>query len=182
MRYFYKLADGIVVLPIMSAVMRNATLWNVDKTRTSFEGSPHKQASDILLRCCKTDSKTLSEAYVDLEAFDRPAFALIGPAREMALDVMKIVGGTRLGRVVLTKLPPGGKIEPHADEGAYADYYTRYHVVLHGLPGSMFMCGDESTQMKTGELWWFDHAAQHSVKNNSVDDRIHLIVDIRIDK
>jgi hypothetical protein len=33
--------------------------------------------------------------------------------------------------------------------------------------------------MRTGEVWWFNNAIEHEVVNNSADDRIHLIVDIR---
>ena len=55
----------------------------------------------------------------------------------------------------------------------------RFHVVLHGLPGSLYKCGDEVVCMRTGEVWWFQHREVHSVENNSSDTRIHLLVDLR---
>jgi hypothetical protein len=55
----------------------------------------------------------------------------------------------------------------------------RFHVVLQGLPGSLYHCGDEVVQMRTGTVWWFQHREVHSVENNSADDRIHLLVDFR---
>lgn len=175
MRYFFKLAEGVQVLPMMAAIARQPELWNADRMRQEFDKSPHAQVDDILLRFGATDGN-------DLEVADKPAFAALPGAKETALNVMRMVGGVRLGRVLVTRLEPGKKIAPHSDTlGAYAKYYTRYHLVLQGFPGSIFTCGDETVQMLTGELWWFDAHAEHSVANNSKDDRVHMLIDVRID-
>lgn len=180
MHNFQRLTDDNgSTIPLLNAVLRHPEWWNGDRARTSFEGSPHAQADDILARCCTTAGRDVSEAYVDLEAEDRPVMLQLPQAQDWALNLMRLVRGTRLGRVVFTRLAPGSRIEPHADQGLYADYYARYHVVLQGLPGSLFVCGDETVHMATGEVWWFNHRLEHSVINNSKDDRIHMIVDIR---
>jgi len=174
-RYFYKLGQNIEVVSMMDRVMRNPQLWNEDDCRTTFENTPHSDVEDILLRFGSTSGD-------DLEAVDRPSMKIL-EAKKGALAVMAMLGGSRLGRVVITKLAPGKKILPHADVlGEYAKYYSRYHLVLQGLPGSLFICGDETVQMMTGELWWFDASAEHCVMNNSQDDRIHMLIDIRIDR
>lgn len=175
MRYFLKLVDGLPVLPIMAAIARQSGLWNVDNCRREFEGTPHAATDDILLRFGSKDGD-------DLEATDTPAMKSLPGIKDHCLNVMRLVGGSRLGRVIITKLEPGKKILPHRDVlGAYSKYYTRYHMVLQGLPGSIFTCGDETVSMTSGELWWFDAAAEHSVANNSRDDRVHLLIDVRID-
>lgn len=175
MRYFYKVTSGVMVLPLMESLARQSELWNTDKTRTEFEGTPHGSVDDVLLRFGSPDGD-------DLEAVNLPPMVAIRGARDMAHDVMTLVRGSRLGRVVVTRLPPGGKILPHADVvGAYSSYYTRYHVVLQGLPGSMFRCGDETVNMFTGDIYWFDASAEHELYNNSKDDRVHMLVDVRID-
>lgn len=175
MRYFFKLADNVPVLPLMEQVARRPELWNADKTRTTFEGTPHAQVDDILLRFGRPDGD-------DLEAADLEPMRSLKGAKTLALSVMQTVGGSRLGRVVITKLDPGKKILPHADtKGAYSAYYTRYHVVLLGLPGSMFYCGDEAVNMTTGSVWWFDARSEHHLSNNSKDDRVHMLVDVRVD-
>lgn len=175
MRYFQKMLENVIVMPLMNDIARQPVLWNANKARTTFEGTPHAQVDDILLRFGKPDGD-------DLEAPDLPSIKLLPRAKDMALTVMQIVGGTRLGRVVITKMEPGKKILPHADvKGLYSKYYTRYHIALLGLPGSLFTCGDETVNMRTGELWWFDASEVHSVSNNSADDRVHLLVDVRID-
>ena len=87
--------------------------------------------------------------------------------------------GVRLGRVIITRLPPGKTITPHVDSGSHAEYYDRYHVTLQNNPGSIFRCGNEHVFMATGDIWWLDNSIEHEVINNSVDDRITMIVDIR---
>lgn len=181
MRYFQLLTSGMPVLPILHVLARNPQWWDMDTARTAFEGSPHAEANDIVLRCCETEGRTLSEAYADINAEDRDLMHSVPMVKGLALDLMRLVSGSRLGRVVIAKTAPGHSIKLHRDEGPYAEYYTRYHVVLQGLPGSMFMCGDETVNMRTGEVWWFDHRADHMLKNNSTDDRVHMIADIRID-
>ncbi len=175
MRYFYKLTENVPVLPIMASLAIQPGLWNQDDVRKKFEDSPHTQVDDILLRFGDPDGD-------NLEAFDGPAMRVLPNVKKLLLDTMHLVGGSRLGRVIITRLEPGKKIAPHSDVlGKYAEYYTRYHLVLQGLPGSMFNCGDETVNMKTGELWWFDAHAEHSVTNNSADDRVHMLIDVRID-
>lgn len=176
MRYFYKLASGVAVLPLMAAVARNPGWWNGDNCRKEFENSPHTEVDDILLRFGSKDGN-------DLEAADGSLMAKLPGGKDLVLNVMRMVNGSRLGRVLITRVAPGGKILPHKDVmGEYAKYYTRYHLVLQGFPGSLFACGDETVQMMTGDLWWFDATAEHSVVNNSQDDRVHMLIDVRVDQ
>jgi len=51
--------------------------------------------------------------------------------------------------------------------------------VLQSQPGVDFRAGDEHVFMPTGSVWWFQNKEEHEVINNSADDRIHLVVDIR---
>lgn len=175
MRYFYRLADGVRVLPLMAAIARQPGLWNQDNCRREFENTPHTATDDILLRFGSKDGN-------ELEAMDTVAMQALPDVKSEVLNIMRLVNGSRLGRVIITRLEPGKKILPHSDVmGEYSKYYTRYHLVLQGMPGSMFNCGNETVNMLTGELWWFDASAEHSIINNSKDDRIHMLVDVRID-
>lgn len=183
MKYFQKISENNNLISALNVVQRHDDeWWNLDTVRTGFDGSPHAQADDILLRSCVTSGRSLMEMHGDLEATDRETLLYLPELKKVALDLMRFIGGTRLGRMVITRLRPGDKITPHADEGPYAAYYSRYHVVLQGLPGSVFHCGDEAVQMLTGEIWWFNHRVEHFVVNNSKDDRIHLIVDAHVDE
>lgn len=180
MRYFYRLTEGVQVLPMMAALARQPELWSADPLRQKFENSPHSQVDDILLRFSGADS----EAPIgdNLEAVNQPSMQKLPGVMDQVLNIMRLVNGSRLGRVIVTRLEPQKKIANHKDVlGEYSKYYTRYHLVLQGLPGSLFNCGDETVNMRTGELWYFDAHAEHSVINNSQDDRVHMLIDVRID-
>ena len=92
---------------------------------------------------------------------------------------MARVDGVHLGRVIVTCLPPGKQITPHVDGGAPATYYTRYQIALQSSPGALFHIGDETVNFRPGEIWMIDNTTKHSVTNNSKEDRVVCIVDIR---
>lgn len=153
-------------------------LWNITPLRTDFEGSPFKECDDIILRF----QEQLPPVVGDHECSNTVYMFMLPAIREMVFDLMHRVNGTRLGRVLVSRLAPHGTIYPHEDEYNHAMYYDRYHIVLQGKPGSTFKCGDEQVDMLTGEIWWFENALLHSVHNESDDDRIHVVVDIRLEK
>lgn len=183
MKNFYKLAQGMDVTALMAALHVNADLWDENKLRSTHEMSPHQQVSDIWLRFNDlTKIKNAGDVIDEHESINYPAMARLPQARPFIFGLMHTVEGERLGRILITKLSPGGKIDPHEDGGSHASYYERYHIVLNSAPGSIFRCGDETIHMKTGEVWWFNNAIEHEVINNSADDRIHLIVDVKVGK
>jgi len=177
MRYFDLISEGIDVAPLRHAVVRQPELWNVHRLRTTHPGTAHGEADDIWLRFAPLDSL---EAIVDgLESIDYPAFASLPQARPIIFDLLRRVEGIRLGRVLITRLRPGGRIQPHEDAGGYAAYHDRYHICLQGPAENFFQARDERVAMRTGEVWWFDNAQRHQAVNRSASDRIHMIVDIR---
>lgn len=181
MKNFLKIADGIDVTPLLMALKANPELWNQNTLRTEHVGTAHHEVDDIWLRF--NDLKEGIDAVADgHESVNYPAFFALPQARPLVFGLMARVEGERLGRCLITQLKPGKKILPHEDGGSHAAYYERFHIVLQSLPGNHFRCGDEAIGMKAGEVWWFDNAVEHEVINNSSDDRIHLIVDIRTSK
>lgn len=178
MKNFYRLFSDIDTTPHVMELMANPGLWNANDIRTKYEQSPHYEVDDILMRF--NDLSNISEIVDDKDCLNYPAMFALPRCADLIYMLMGYVRGERLGRCIVAKLPPGGKIAPHVDEGAPADYYDRYHIVLQAAPGCMFQAGDEKIMMKKGDIWWFDNKQQHTVINNSVDDRICLIVDIRL--
>lgn len=185
MRNFFRIGNGVDVGPILHALAVQPELWNQNTLRTNHPDTPHKAVDDVWLRF--QDVKPYLEggdasAVVDEnESIPYEAWSRLPQTHGIIFDLMRRVHGTRLGRVLITRLPPGKQIEPHEDGGAHAAYYRRYHVMLQNAPGSLFHCGDETVTMFPGEVWWFNNALTHSVVNNSADDRITMIVDIRIE-
>lgn len=182
MKNFQRLAFNLDVGPILHALQLQPDLWNENPLRQTFEGSPHAAVDDIWLRFGEPRD-TIKEVGDDLEAVSFPAWHRLPQVRPLIYDLMRRVEAERLGRAIITRLAPGGRIDPHADVlGAYASYYSRYHIVLQGLPGAIFQSGDEAVQMRSGEVWWFNAAPVHAVFNNSADDRIHLLVDLKVSR
>lgn len=183
MRYFQQLAAGVNVTPLMNALQRQPELWDANPIRTQHPGTAHAQVSDILLRFndleeyLRTgDPTTITD---DKEAIAYPAWDKLPQARSIIFDLMRTVEATRLGRVIITRLPPGRVITPHEDQGAPAEYYHRYQIALQSLPGALFHIGDETVNFRSGDVWHIDNRTIHSVQNHSADDRIVLICDLR---
>lgn len=177
MNNFMLLESGIDVVPIVHSIRRQPGLWKLNTIRQDFPGSPHGNTESIILRF--NEIKTVSEVMDDKECFDFDAYQYLPEVRPLIRWLMHRVEGERLGRLMIVNLPKDGAISAHRDEGAPAEYYDRYHVALHALPGVGFRAGAEVIEMRTGELWWFDNRQEHEVINRSGSERIHLIADIR---
>lgn len=182
MRNFQCLAANIDTIPLLNAIVRDPALWNQNALRTSHSETSHSAVDDIWLRFNEVDEEHPEKVVDDIECVNYPAWWALPQARSIVFDLMRRVEGERLGRVLVTRLAPGRKIAPHIDGGLPATYYDRFHVVLDAAPGCLFRSGDETVQMASGQVWWFDNTKEHEVINNSVDDRIHLIIDIRTSK
>jgi quercetin dioxygenase-like cupin family protein len=180
MKNFQKISDNNDVVSLLIQLKSNPQLWNQNTLRTDHPDTPHKEVSDIWLRFDDLDHP---DGVMDNhESVNYPAFWILSQAKQIAFNLMARVQGERLGRVLITKLPMGASIKPHVDGGSHAQYYDRFHVVLQSQAGVLFRAGDERAIMRTGEVWWFDNGQEHEVINNSADDRIHMIVDIRTSK
>lgn len=186
MRHFQLIAQNVDVLPLVHAVQRSEQLFNQHRFRTTFANTPHGEVDDILLRfsdpSIAKDGDTAA-VMADGNCIWHPAAAALPQARPILLDLMRRVEAYAMDRVVITRLRPGKRILPHADnEGAYVHdpHRQRYHVVLQGLPGSLYRTGDETVCMLSGSVWWFDALTEHEVQNNSADDRLHMLVDLRL--
>lgn len=182
MRHFIKLAEGINVRPLLWAITRQPHLWNTDRYRTTFENTPHGEVDDIVLRFTqRSEDSEGKTVWGDVEEW-KPAIHALPEVKPIVVDLMREVGAFSLDRLVITRLAPGKHILPHTDDQGYAvePSRSRYHVVLQGVEGSLYRTGPEVVCMKTGEVWWFDPTVEHEIHNQSQEDRVHLLVDVRV--
>lgn len=179
MRHFLKIGEGVDTFPLLHALSLKPELWNAFPLRSTFPDSPHAQAEDILLWFNDVDLERPEKVINDIAVISYPAWRELPQVRSLVFDLMRRVEGVQLGRVMLTKLAPGKCITPHTDQGAPARLFRRYQVAIQSSPGSIFQIGDERVNFRTGEAWWIDNRTEHSVQNNSAEDRIALIIDIR---
>lgn len=181
MKNFLKIADNVGVMPLLVDIARQPELWKEDTYLRDYPQGPFGDVETIFLRF-PPDSVTEMErdARDQHESINRVEQRYLPHARPMFMNLLAAVQGERIGRVMINKLKPGGRIFPHADTPAHAEYWDRFHICLQGGPGSLFRCGDETVCMRPGEVWWFQNLIEHEVTNNSTDDRIHMIVDVRL--
>lgn len=180
MKNFELLKRGLNTKNLLTKIAANPDLWDAIKIRQDTNGTPHKYTESIFIRWCK--DLDVSSAFNDLEAVDYPARDLLLDVNDLIFECMNITKYRKLGRVLITKLEPGGVIEPHPDEGIVCKSYERFHIPLYSKKGNVFYSGDpeglyESVKMKEGELWFFNNKEVHWLKNESEEPRIHLIID-----
>lgn len=181
MKNFRILAENVDVNQLMMQLQRQPNLWNENTLRTKYPKTAHGAVSDIWIwfnEIPKTEREIFKVAD-DRDVIAYRAWKDLPALRPILFALMRQVEAVRLGRVIITKLPVGKQITPHVDGGAPATYYQRYQIALQCLPGNIFRIGDEEVSFTTGQVWHIDNKIEHSVINNSTDDRIVCIVDLR---
>ena len=186
MKNFLRIAQGADVIPLLLALRRRPELWHADTFLRDYPQGPFGEVESIILRfpprSVHETEEALAAAAVHIdqhECVDLPVYKMLPEARALVMSLMARVQGERLGRVMINKIEPGGHIFPHADTPAHAEYWERHHIVLESNPDSLFRCGEEMIHMAAGEVYWFENAIEHEVRNEGTTARIHLIVDIR---
>lgn len=115
-----------------------------------------------------------------VECRDTKARVLYPCVNDLVNWIYTTVEGTKLGRIMLVKLLPGGTIGEHVDPGPYFRAHYRFHVPFITHTDMVFFGPGRSnpTHMPEGYLSQLDNRGLHSAENNSSVERIHLIVDI----
>lgn len=180
------------VNPLMLNIKRHPDLWKEDTFLRDYPQGPFGEIESIMLRFPEirvfeqeAELEKYKQGLSDFdqhESVDCLAFSILTEARAIVFGLMTLVQGERLGRVMINKIAPGGRIYPHADSKEHTDYYTRFHVVLQSSAGCILKAGEEQLDMKTGDVFWFNNKLEHEVINNSAFDRISMVIDIKVRK
>lgn len=182
MNNFRLIASNIDTQALLNELTQHDNLWNQRPLRTRHPGTHHSQVDDIWLRFNPIEGRTENEIRHGLDCIDYPPYDLLAPwARDLVTLCTGLEGKPKVGRCLITRLKPGREIHAHIDGDRHSQFYTRIHLVLKGEDGNMFYCGDESVNMRTGELWWFNNRILHSCKNRGTEDRIHIVMDVTND-
>ena len=81
-------------------------------------------------------------------------------------------------QAIFTRLHPGSEIKRHRDRGPVTAKTHRVHLPVITNEMCIFTVGEESLNMKAGDLWVIDNVDKyHSVINAGDSHRIHLIID-----
>lgn len=165
---------GLPVQPLLDAILPD--MWEDITVRQRYPGSAHRDTECIFLR---GPANFLN--FFDTTAQDYPHLPQliehVLPVVQPLLDALQIPGNA-LGRLMLVKLSAHGHVSEHTDQGAYADAFSRHHVILSTNDHCSYHCGDVAlSNSRPGDAFWFDHHKPHHAHNYGDTDRVHLIID-----
>ena len=176
-----RLASGMNVDPLVRQLDAHPEAWNEHTMRTDAYHTPHEEVSDIWVRYndwanFKGDPQAFNSQH---ESVWYPVAARIPAAWSLARHVMRMIGGKKLGGVLITRIPPGGEVKPHIDSGWHAEHYEKFAVQVKGNKDQAFCFENGELRPEPGDLYTFDNSYMHWVTNNSDSERITLIICIR---
>lgn len=106
-------------------------------------------------------------------------------AKKTILDIYTYLENQYNGKVVrceIIDMNGKGNIATHVDSGEFLSIGRRVHVPLITNPDVIFTVLNNSINMEVGKYYEINNSLPHSVKNNSDDKRIHIILDILLNK
>jgi hypothetical protein len=97
-------------------------------------------------------------------------------------SIMRNTGASKVewGRLFFSKHLAGTSIGLHADEGAYFDYFDRFHFVINSNSDNVFYIRNQPIVLDTGKVYWVNNHVPHWLENHSTTDRINVIFDVRL--
>jgi len=101
---------------------------------------------------------------------------------EFFLELKKILNAFYNGegyfvRILFSNLNPNSSILSHADSGESLLSNNRIHIPILTNNNVIVVVDNEEKNIQTGEIVEINNSAVHSVRNESSENRIHLIVD-----
>lgn len=110
----------------------------------------------------------------------RPALWMTADHFEETETGQQLIKQNGLGyfvRASLVRLKAGCSIAAHQDNNFSLTHSHRVHLPIVTNNEVQFTVGDETINMREGELFEINNRRMHSVHNNGGDDRVHLILD-----
>ncbi|WP_026374670.1 aspartyl/asparaginyl beta-hydroxylase domain-containing protein [Aestuariibacter salexigens] len=81
----------------------------------------------------------------------------------------------------LLKLNSGSVIKEHSDpELGYQFGEARLHIPIQTTDAIEFYVAGKRIDMRAGQVWYIDASQPHRVSNHSDTDRVHLVIDCRV--
>ena len=173
---FIKLKAGLHLQPFLDKLKAKPILWDEITARQDSTASAHHDTECIYAR----GPYKFTPYYVtyDLGAYDYPVLEYLNDEMaDLMMPLLKEMYVSELGRVLIVKLKPGGHVDAHTDQGAYADHFSRFHIVIQTNEGCSQTCGNAYEEFEVGDVWWFDHKQKHTALNKGTEDRVHIIFD-----
>lgn len=172
------LAGHFDVSALVEQIQAHPEVWNTHRARTEQYGTPHNGVSDIWVRYNAWENYTGDWAafHDEHESVWYPVCEVLTAVKPLVKAVALSQKAKRIGGVLITKVPPGARVEPHIDGGWHARHYDKFAVQLQGNKDQAFCFEDSRLSAEPGDLYTFDNSKLHWVTNDSEADRMTLIV------
>lgn len=177
---------GVEVRPLVQQLEAAPELWDENVFRTEgrgpYAGNPHARISDIICRFNDWANWTGDRAAFNAEhesvwwgPYDKLPYL-----QPLVFDLMRMFFAERLGMVLITRIPPHCNVERHVDAGWHAQHYLKFGIQVKAAAGQFFCYDGCRVETKTGDLFAFDNSRPHWVENDTDEERITLIVCLRL--
>lgn len=179
---FLRLAAGLDVVPLNAELDAHPELWDAMPLRTTLPASPFAGTSDVWVRALAPELLARDRFLIAQphEIVAWPAWHALPALRSIVARLLALTRASELGHILLTRIPPGGQVAPHADGGWLPERFDlKCHVALRSNPGCINRCEDDAVVFAEGECWSFDNLRRHSIENNGDTDRVVAIICMR---
>lgn len=149
--------------------------WNLCPLRTQGARSPHRECDDVWVRWRNTAIR--SDGSFDCSWYD--VADELPSAVKLCEALFSLYDGSRMGGVLITRIPPGKQVYPHIDGGWHAGHYEKFAIQVQGNSEQEFCFDGESLSTQPGDVFRFRNDVPHWVTNSSKEARITLICCIR---
>jgi hypothetical protein len=97
------------------------------------------------------------------------------------LQKIKFFFKTDIVNMMFYSMTPGANIHPHRDMIGNVQWGgLRFHIPIQTNPNLIFKVSNKRVIMNVAELWALDTSYLHSVSNNGDTERIHLVLDVKV--
>jgi hypothetical protein len=164
------------VIPVQAELRES--MWNTITHRTT--SGPHREAEDIWVRYNSYENyaKDPTRFNDEHESVWYPVADELPSVKQIA-EVLALQLNAQLGAVLMTRIKPGHQVYPHVDRGWHATHYEKFCLCVKANVGQSFNFEGEELRTEDGDLFWFDNAYPHWVKNESHEDRVSMIICLR---
>ncbi len=159
------------------ALAREATAFTHEEWQAHFNVSTYRgEWSGVALRASGGREALFPDLFSDAPVTDTRLLDR-APAIRAALARFEC----EIGVVRLLRLAPGAEIREHRDYGLeYAGGEARLHIVLRTNEHVTFLLDGARVPMRAGECWYLDVDRPHAVRNDGETERVHLVIDVRV--
>ena len=170
--------------PLLAEIDAHPELWDQNRERKIGTDNPHREAPDIWIRCHDIEPSrrrgTIRTWNDQAEGIWYPGYYALPAVIPIIFDILRDLWATRLGWVLITKVPPGKEIHAHIDDGWNVKHHdTKVYAVLQSNPQCVNWVEDQNVVMKAGECWLFNNQLLHGLRNAGDTDRISMMVTMR---